>query len=150
MSKFKTDNGGKAVKIEDAKIVTSENASTWNTRLSQIGTANLKNNRVIICTYSLPDLEYSKQVFDKRSKNVMLIVNEKFRDRAKALENIYPDLEIHLKHDVHAKMVLVEPQTVWLSSANFGKSDWFEHTIGIHSEEVYKFYLEQINRYLNQ
>lgn len=147
---FKTDNGGLAVSIMDAKVLTSETASTWNTRLSQIGTQNLKDKKVIICTYSLPDLEYCKQIFDKRSDNVILIVNEKFSDKAKELENLYPELEIHIKDDIHAKMVLVEPKTVWLSSANFGKSDWFEQTIGIHSEEVYNFYLEQINKYLNK
>ncbi len=150
MSTFETDNGGVAVSIMDAKILTSETASTWNTRLSQIGTTNLKDKRVIICTYSLPDLEYSKQIFDKRSKNVMLIVNEKFSDKAEELRKLYPDLEIYLRADVHAKIVLVEPRTVWLSSANFGKSNWFEQTIGIHSEEVYNFYLEQINIYLNK
>ena len=110
----------------------------------------IKNKKVIICTYSLPDLEYSKQIFDKRSKNVTLIVNEKFRNKAEELESIYPDLDICIKNDVHAKMVLVEPKTVWLSSANFGKSDWFEQTIGIHSEEVYSFYFDQINKYLNK
>lgn len=147
---FKKDNGGLVISIEDAKILTSRTASSWNTRLSQIGTPNLKDKKIIICTYSLPNLEYSKQIFDKRSKNVMLIVNEKFGDKAKELRNLYPDLEIHLKADVHAKIVLVEPKTVWLSSANFGESDWFEQTIGIHSKEAYNFYLDEIERYLKK
>lgn len=145
---FRTDNGGKAIRIDDAKLITTQMASTWNTRLSQIGTNNLKDKKVIICTYSLPDLEYSEQIFDKRSKNVILVANEKFKVKADELKAKYPDLTIHLKEDIHAKIVLVEPETVWLSSANFGKSGWFEHTIGIHSKEAYSFYLQQIEKHL--
>lgn len=147
---FKTDNGGWALRIDDAKITTSDKASTWNTRLSQIGTEKLKDKKVVICTYSLPDLEYCKKIFEKRSTNVLLIVNEKFKSQADELQKEYPNLDIRLKKDVHAKMVLIEPQTVWLSSADFGRSDYFEQTIGIHSEEVYEIYLKQIEDYLNK
>ena len=39
---FTTDHGGKALAIKDAKLSTSHTASTWNTRLSQIGRSNKK------------------------------------------------------------------------------------------------------------
>lgn len=146
---FSSDNGGIAISINDAKLIKANAASTWNTRLSQIGTPNLRDKKVIICTYSLPNLAYSKRIFDKRSSNVTLIVNEAFKDKAEELQNCYPDLVVRVKKDVHAKMVLIEPKTVWLSSANFGESDWFEQTIGLHSEEAYQFYLNQIEEYLN-
>ena len=142
---FKTDNGGVALSLKDVKISTSHSGSTWNTRLSQI--ANSKGE-LIICTYSLPNPEYITRILDKRS-NVILICHEKFRDRVMALKNKYPDLTVHLKKDVHAKMVLLAPHTVWLSSANFGASGWFEQTIGIHDARAYQFYREQIERYLD-
>lgn len=143
---FKTDAGGLALRLNDAKLMTTETCSTWNTRLSQIGKSG---SQVIICTYSLPDVDYICRILDKRSRNVTLIVNDKFRSRAEELKRRYPALKIHTRPDVHAKIVLIEPETVWLSSANFGKSGWFENTIGIHSKAAYDFYLDQIQRYLS-
>ena len=142
---FTTDHGGMALSIKDAKLSTSHTASTWNTRLSQIGRSNKK---IIICTYSLPSLEYLKRIFDKRTENITLIAHEKFVDKASHLKELYPDLEIILKPDVHAKYVLIEPDTVWMSSANFGSSGWFEQTIGIHDKDAYEFMLSQTKRYL--
>ena len=142
---FTTDHGGMALSIKDAKLSTSHTASTWNTRLSQIGRSNKK---IIICTYSLPSLEYLKKIFGKRTENITLIAHEKFADKASHLKELYPDLEIILKPDVHAKYVLIEPDTVWMSSANFGSSGWFEQTIGIHDKDAYEFMLSQTKRYL--
>lgn len=142
---FKTDAGGVAVRLNDAKLYVSASASTWNTRLSQIGNIS---GKVIICTYSLPDIDYIQKILDKRSENVTIIAHEKFRKKAMQLKAIYPSLKIYLKSDVHAKIVLVEPQTVWLSSANFGSSGWFEQTIGIHSRTAYDFYLNALSKYL--
>ena len=102
------------------------------------------------CTYSLPSLEYLKKIFDKRTENVTLIAHEKFADKASHLKELYPDLEIILKPDVHAKYVLIEPDTVWLSSANFGSSGWFDQTIGIHDKDAYEFMLSQTERYLKR
>lgn len=142
---FKTDCGGLAVKLNDCKLSVSENASTWNTRLSQIGKTD---GKVIICTYSLPDLKYIQKILDKRSRNVTIIAHEKFEKKAMLLKRMYPFLHIHLRPDVHAKIVLVEPRSVWLSSANFGSSGWFEQTIGIHDKTAYSFYLNALSKYL--
>ena len=75
-------------------------------------------------------------------------MNSKFEKDATMLRLRYPSLRVILRRDVHAKMVLADPCTVWLSSANFGASGWFESTIGIHSKAAYDFYLEQLSRYL--
>lgn len=144
---FKTDCGGLALKIPDAKITTSQTASTWNTRLSQIGHVP---GRIIICTYSLPNIEYLRRIFDKRSDNILIIAHEKFQAKAAELKREYPGLQIVLKPDVHAKFVLIEPETVWLSSANFGSSGWFEQTIGLHSEAAYRFMLDQVEQYVGK
>ena len=138
LSQFKTDNGGLALKINDAKISLCS-ASTWNTRLSQIGNIKLER-KIIICTYSLPNIEYMRKIFDKRSENMYLIAHEKFKTKADIIHSLYPNIKICLRPNVHAKYVLIEPETVWLSSANFGSSGWLENTIGIHSKEAYEYY----------
>ena len=66
------------------------------------------------------------------------------------MKRMYPELKIVLKPDVHAKFVLIEPETVWLSSANFGRSGWFEQTIGLHSKEAYEYMLKQVNAYIGR
>jgi len=104
--------------------------------------------RIVICTYSIPNLNYVFKIFDKRSDNVVLIMNSKFEDIANKIRARYPAMRVITRKDVHAKLVLAEPQTVWLSSANFGASGWFESTIGIHSKVAYDFYMEQLSQYL--
>lgn len=144
---FKSDGGGLALCVKDAKLSTSHTASSWNTRLSQIGRFP---GRIVICTYSLPKLDYLQRIFDKRSDGITLIAHEKFHERASQLKKMYPELQIVLKPDVHAKFVLIEPETVWLSSANFGSSGWFEQTIGLHSKEAYEYMLKQVNAYIGE
>jgi hypothetical protein len=142
---FRTDGGGLALRIDDAKLSTTHSASTWSSRLSQIGKSN---GKVIICTYSLPNMDYLRKIFDKRTSKITLIAHEKFSERAGQLKKLYPDLQVVLKQDVHAKFVLIEPDIVWLSSANFGSSGWFEQTIGLHSKEAYDYMLKQVNEYM--
>lgn len=132
---FKTDNGGIAIKINDAKISCND-ASTWGTRLSQL--AYVKGN-VYISTFSLPRLAYIKEVLGKRPHNIYIVAHKKFLDKAHAIKNTFPDIRIVLRNDIHAKFVLIEPKTVWLSSANFGSSKWIENTVGMHSHEAFNF-----------
>lgn len=145
--KFKTDGGGKALELNDVKISTTRSSSTWNTRLSQI--SKTKGN-IIIATYSLPDIEYIEQIFRKRSEKVSLVFHEKFIERAQKLKELFPAIRLYPMQDVHAKMVLIEPETVWLSSANFGQSGWFEQTIGMHSREAYQYYYDSLCKYVGE
>lgn len=141
---FKTDCGGFAVRA-DIKIAAG--ASTWNTRLSQIAR---HKGEIFLCTFSLSrDMEYISQIFDKRSHDITLIVNSKFRDRATMLKQMYPSIKILLAPDVHAKFALLSPHTVWLSSENFVKSSNFENTVGIHSREVYSFYMDEVRKFID-
>ena len=94
-------------------------------------------------------MDYLKKILGKRPNDMTLIANDKFQSKAKELQELYPGITIYLRSDVHAKMVLIEPETVWLSSANFGDSTWFEHTIGIHDKRGYDFYRKELSRYLN-
>ena len=133
---FKTDDGGYTLQIDDAKI-TFGNGSTWKTRLSQL--ANIIGN-VYIMTYSLPDLPYVQEILGKRPHDIYVVAHSKFLEKAVCIKETYPDIHIALRDDTHAKVVLTGPNTVWLSSANFGKSGWLENTIGIHSQKAFEYY----------
>ena len=138
---FKTDQGGVAIKA-DIKVATQ--ASTWNTRLTQLlrGKAD-----ITICTFSLPrNPDYLKKLFDKRSKNITLIANSKFEAEAWMLKRRYPDLRIILSPQVHSKMALAAPDKVWLSSENLVRSRNFENAVGIQSPAVYDFYLAELRK----
>jgi len=136
---FKTDPGGLATK---ASIKVSSRASTWNTRLSQL---LIGNKDIIICTFSLPKTdEYLGRLLQKRSNGVTIIANSKFGKQARMLKAQYPNLRIFLSPTVHAKLALVSPNIVWMSSENFVHSRNFENTIGIHSVPVYKYLIQQL------
>ena len=127
-----TDSGGDAVKCNDIKIFSSK--STWATKLSQIGKIK---GVVTITTYSLPDISYARRILNKKSKNVYLIAHLKFHKKAMELKEEYPNLRIALNNEIHAKTITIEPITTYFTSANFGKSTWYESSIGLHSKEVH-------------
>jgi phosphatidylserine/phosphatidylglycerophosphate/cardiolipin synthase-like enzyme len=142
---MKTDNGGYVTRAEIK--VSFGKGSTWATKLSQI--AKSKGD-VLICTYSLPNIEYMSKILDKKS-NVTIICHEKFQDRANAIKSRYPTVNIIFKPDIHAKIVLVEPETTILSSANFGSSGWYEHSTIIKNRDIYLYYEGVLKwRILNQ
>lgn len=143
---LKTDGGGLAVSA-NIKVSSTSSASTWNTRLSQIKRVK---GEIFICTYSLPDLKYIKQILDKRSTGITILANSKFLEKAIELKFAYPDLKIKLANNTHAKIVLISPETVWLSSANFCHSGWFENTVGIKNKDVYEFYEKEIQYFLSK
>lgn len=103
---------------------------------------------VTIVTYSLPSIEEIKEILTKRTEGVTIIANSRFEKKAKQINQMYPELKIILRPDIHAKMLLVAPEIVWLSSANFGNSGWYEQWVGMHSRKAYKHCLKELNEYL--
>lgn len=140
---FKTDCGG-VVMTADVKL--SKAATTWNTRLSQI---HRMEGEVYICTFSLCNFEYISKILSKRSDRVTIICNSRYEENAKVLKGLFPETRFFVNPYAHAKLVLIDPQTVWLSSENLGrKKNTFDATIGIQSEEAYQHYLAQIKKLL--
>jgi len=136
---FSDDSGGFAFSCEDAKM--SICASTWNTRLSQLGRIA---GRVCIMTGALPDLEYISQIVGKRPRDMFIIANTRALLEAKQLKSRFPLLRIALHPETNAKVVLVAPETVWVSSSDFGKTDQIESAVGLHSIAVYNRTLESL------
>ena len=134
---FKNDKGGIALSLKNSKI-SCGSASTWATKLSQI--ERFKGN-IFIMTYSLPNLEYSiNKIFRKKSMGVSIMCHERFSEKAIRLKNEYPSIRVWLRNDIHAKFILIEPATVWVSSANFGSSGYIEAHIGLHSEMALSYF----------
>lgn len=53
------------------------------------------------------------------------------------LKRGFPEVRIALHGNNNAKVVLVAPDTVWVSSADFGKTARIESTVGLHSSALF-------------
>ncbi|MCC4610525.1 hypothetical protein LL963_00170 [Xanthomonas campestris pv. esculenti] len=136
---FGDDNGGFAFACDDAKM--SICASTWNTRLSQIGRVT---GPIFVMTGLLPDTTYISQIIGKRPSNIFIIANSAAQVSAQSLKHSFPNIRIVLHPKNNAKVVLVAPDTVWVSSSDFGKSDQIESAVGMHSEALYNRTLDAL------
>ena len=119
---YRTDGGGLAFKCGDIKL--QGGGSSWATKLSQLGR---QKGCLRIITYSLPNIDFIKRVFGKRPENIFIIANPEassVQRRAEAIKEEFPNIRIALNRKIHSKVVLIEPRTVMVSSANFGKSGW--------------------------
>lgn len=129
---FGNDSRGFAFSCEDAKM--SICASTWNTRLSQIARVI---GPVLIMTGSLPDPDYISQTLGKRPRDIFIIANLHAQREARMLKLRFPEVRIALHPKNNAKVVLVAPDTVWVSSADFGRTAQIESAVGLHSSAVF-------------
>ncbi len=136
---FKDDNGGFAFSCSDGKICI--NASTWSTRLSQIGRYG---GRIRIITHGLPNLHYIGGIFSKRPTDIYVICNEDAKEAAIELKSNFPQIRIATNPKVNAKLVLVEADTVWVSSADFGHSVMDNSTVGLHSKETHDRIVDEV------
>ncbi len=136
---FSDDNGGFVFSCEDAKF--SICASTWNTRLSQIskiaGTIRVMTNR-------LPNQDYISRIISKRPHNIFIIASCGAREEAQIIKDSFPNVRIALHPEMNAKVVFVEPETVWVSSSDFGETKLIESAVGFHSVEVHDRAIEKL------
>jgi hypothetical protein len=95
---------------------------------------------VYIVTYSLPDLSYCETQLGRRPHDILLICHAKFTHKAMTLQERFPDIHVRVHLEVHGKLLLIAPDTVYLGSTNFGDSGWEEFTVGIRSVEAVQFY----------
>ena len=136
---FSDDHGGFAFACADAKM--SLRASTWSTALSQIGRLD---GHIYIMTGLLPDTEYISQIIGKRPRDIFIIANTLAQANAELLKHSFPNIRIVLHPKNNAKIALISPKTVWVSSADFGKSEQIESAVGMHSEILYSKTLDSI------
>ena len=125
---FKDDNGGFAFSCDDAKMCI--NASTWSTRLSQIAKMD---GGIRIATRNIVDLDYVCGILGKRPHDIYLICHLESQDVAAQLKERLPNIRVAINDKCNVKMALIAPQTVWISSSDFGKSKLDNSTVGLHS-----------------
>lgn len=140
------DNGGIKGYVKEVKLMTNVD---WDDIFSKI-----TDQETTICTYGDPDNQYNP-FFRKHlphMKNLMLVLgcgpdkNKKsfFESKVRALN---PNIKLYLKWDTHAKVVLIAPDEVYISSQNVGISDWFQVTAYIKDKDMYKQYKENVDNY---
>lgn len=134
---FKTDVHGLAFKCNDTKI--TSNSHTWAMKLSQIAR---QKGMLRIITYSLPRIDDVQEVLGKRPHNIQIIAHSKFAQDAMLIMSMFDGIMVRVHDEVHSKVVLLEPETVVVSSANFGSSRWHETSISMHSKEAHDWYVE--------
>src|SRR5205085_888197 len=88
----------------------------------------------------LPNIDFVRTQLSRR-ENILLIANAKFERQARELKLEFPGVRVRVASDAHSKVLLVEPQTLWISSANFGDSGWHDTTIGLHSPQAHDWYV---------
>lgn len=140
---FLDDSSGFAFSCGDAKI--SVGTGSWSVRLSQIARVT---GSIYIVTGKLLDPDYVSQILGKRPHNISIIANANARKEANTIKRSFPGVRIALHNDCNAKVALVEPDTVWISSADFGRSTMIESTIGLHSINVFNRAAESFFRKL--
>jgi len=136
-----TDTGGVVV---NADIKLSNRYTTWNTRLDKIGQTD---NELIIISFSLSNVSYIEKILSKREngRGITLIGNTAYYKNAVSLKRMLPEMKIYIHPQVHAKLILYAPGTVWLSSENIGhRPKAFDATIEIESNFVYNHYFSQV------
>jgi hypothetical protein len=74
----------------------------------------------------------------------MRIAHSKFLNRATDIRREFPDIRVAVQDQVHSKVLLIAPQTIIVSSANFGDRDWHETSVSFHSKEAHDWYVEKV------
>ena len=128
----------------------------WGTKLNGY---RLHNPQIIICTYTLPKLNYICSILDNLLKSqydveLIFIVNSIAKPQLEELLSKYPQIKGKHVSDIHAKMALIKMNTneryyTWLSSQNFGTSGWFENTIRVKGQETYQFFYDELDKFTN-
>lgn len=144
---MKDDNGGKVGKNCEVKVSLTRTNSTWNTKLNY---AIRNGTEIYICTYSLPNVDYIEKMLDGRPANMKIVCNSKFEKEARAIRSKFPNIQIFVKNDMHAKIAAYLPETTILSSANFGKSNWIEHSAIIKNKDIAEYYTENIKAIIEE
>ena len=86
---------------------------------------------------SLPIPEYISRIISKRPHSIFIIASYDARENAQIINNMFPNVHIALHPKMNAKVVFVAPETVWVSSSDFGETKMVESAVGLHSVEVH-------------
>jgi hypothetical protein len=132
---WNNDAHGLLCKISEAKLYLPSHS--WAMKLSQLH--KQPNSIVRIMTYSL-NAEYAQQILERRPYNIRIICNSQFNEEAYQLSQKVSGIHIRTFNDIHAKLVLIEPETVYLGSANLVKNTLADISIGLRLKAAHDYY----------
>jgi hypothetical protein len=135
---WKEDAAGIVVQPKQVKLF---RGSTWGAKLSQLPK---EQGTVRILTYSLPRLDYVVKQIARRPRDIFMACHLKFLNEAAVLQRKFPDIQVRLHSSLHCKLVLIEPETAYLGSSNFGNSGWHEVEAGIRDKRAHDFCVEKV------
>ncbi len=140
---MKSDGHGTLIKPKQFKLYGAGSTHTWNMKLSQIGRPSMIDRNIYIATYSLPRLREVMAILQHRptGRLVHMVCHEKFHSLAKSIRGSLPDIKIRVHPAMHAKFCIIEPETIFLGSANFGNSKWIECMVGVKSAVAVQEYI---------
>lgn len=136
---WNNDNHGLVFKPSEVKLY-FDGGHTYKMKL---GALSKSETTIRILTYSLPDLPYVVELFQKRPHDIYIICHEKFKDKAKQIKQEFPSIRVAFNSRIHSKLLLRSPDTIYLGSANFGVSKWHESEVGIRSKEAHDEFLRK-------
>jgi len=147
--KYVPDYNGISLDLVESKLASTVN---WNQKFN-----GDRGRNIILCTQTLPDLDYCKTIVKKLLKQgnrVCFIANHASIGKLNELKQECEEIAFETFSNFHAKMALVSPTgtkpggTVWLSSQNFGSSGWFEHMIKLKHAKAYEYYLGKLEEFV--
>lgn len=97
-----------------------------------------------IMTYSLPSVDYVEKQLGRRPYDICVLCHEKFRAKAQAIKEKFPSISIRTLDNIHSKVILIEPKTLYIGSENFGHSGWIETCIGVRSAQAHDWFIEHV------
>jgi hypothetical protein len=107
------------------------------------------NALVRIATYSL-NAELASEILQRRPHHIWLACNPYYRSEAQELVSRFPKIQARLIEDLHAKLVLIEPATVYVGSTNFVRSALKDISVGIRSRNFHDYYARWFDEQLWQ
>jgi PLD-like domain len=131
---WRDDNHGMVTRSSEIKCYFDSHS--WPMKLSQL---HRQRGLVRVATYSL-NAEHAVDIFRRRPHDIRIICNGKFRSEARLLAARLPLLEIACRDDMHAKLVLIEPDTVYLGSMNFVKNMMKDAVLGVRGRDIHQHY----------
>lgn len=126
------DNGGTYISLKNVVLLSNVD---WFDILNRNA-----GKEMYLCTFGNPD-------GNKMHKAVSLITNGKviigtrYSAREWDVEKRYSNVRV--KYDSHAKILLIAPDEVFLSSQNIEYDDWYQTTVHIKDRRAYNHYYEQ-------
>lgn len=141
---LKSDNGGDTYCLDNIELLA-------NIDFLKIFKEISTSSKIDIVTYSFYDDEFVKALFcDKINVRVLLSkVPKQSQHYTDLIREIVRDSEVIQVEETHAKIVLADPDFIYLGSQNIEQSDWFQTGVVIRDIGIYKYYLKIVDDLAN-